>query len=198
MHWTSDHACDFAHTNRWKWWAIFSAVRLLAYDIVIILMHMTRDYLQSHPMVNNKAISVRNAIDAFGLVWFVVGNMWLFGDDDNSCAHPEHSPIYNLCLSMLVINYIQICLPCILAILLIPVFCFCMPCLIRILARLQDPRAMQGASQAAIDTLPVITVTPEHFANGEENTCPICLSEMAIGDSIRSLRCKHMFHQQVS
>lgn len=68
--------------------------------------------------------------------------MWLFGDDDNSCSHPGHSPVYNLCLSMLIINYVQICLPCIIAILLIPVFCFCMPCLIRILARLQDPRTV--------------------------------------------------------
>lgn len=143
LHWNTDHACDFSHTNRWKWWAIFSAVRLLAYDIIIVMMHIARDYLQSHPPLQNKAISIRNAIDAFGLVWFVVGNMWLFGDDDNSCAHPEHSPIYNLCLSMLIISYIQICLPCIIAILLIPVFCFCMPCLIRVLARLQDPRATQ-------------------------------------------------------
>lgn len=143
LHWNTDHACDMGHTNRWKVWSSLSAARLLAYDIVIVLMHISRDYLQSHPPIQSKAISVRNAIDAFGLVWFVVGNMWLFGDDDNSCAHPEHSPIYNLSLSMLIISYIQICLPCIIAILLIPVFCFCMPCLIRVLARLQDPRAVQ-------------------------------------------------------
>ena len=67
--------------------------------------------------------------------------MWLFGDDDNSCRNPTHSPIYNLCVSMIVLNYIQICLPCILAILLIPIMCFCAPCLIRLLARLQDSRA---------------------------------------------------------
>ena len=46
-----------------------------------------------------------------------------------------------LCVAMLVINYVQICLPCIVAILLIPIFCFCMPCLIRLLAHLQNNRA---------------------------------------------------------
>jgi hypothetical protein len=43
-----------------------------------------------------------------GLIWFVVGNMWLFGDDENSCKHPERSPVYSLCISMLIINYIQV------------------------------------------------------------------------------------------
>lgn len=100
-----------------------------------------RTYLVEHREYNDRMRSIRNTIEAFGLVWFVVGNMWLFGDDNNICHHPERSPIYNLCVSLLVLNYVQICFPCIIAIVLIPVFCFCMPCLIRILARLQDPRA---------------------------------------------------------
>jgi hypothetical protein len=33
------------------------------------------------------------------------------------------------------------------------------------------------------------------FASGSETTCPICLSEMAVGDTIRTMRCQHMFHQ---
>lgn len=55
-----------------------------------------------------------------------------------SCHHQIDSPVYNLCLAMLIISYVQICLPCILAAMLIPVFCFCMPCLIRVLARAQE------------------------------------------------------------
>ena len=62
--------------------------------------------------------------------------------------HPERSPIYGLCVSMLIINYIQICLPCIVAVIMIPVFCFCMPCLIRLLARLQ---IHQGATAGATE-----------------------------------------------
>jgi hypothetical protein len=98
--------------------------------------------------------NTRNIVDAIGLIWFVVGNMWIFGDDrsspspisslilsSNNCHSAGKSPIYSLAVAMLIINYIQICLPCIIAILLIPVFCFCMPCLIRILARMQVVQA---------------------------------------------------------
>ena len=105
-------------------------------------MDLHRVWLAEHREYSDRMRAIRNTIDAFGLIWFVVGNMWLFGDDNDICHHPERSPIYNLCLSLLVLNYMQICFPCIIAILLIPVFCFCMPCLIRVLARLQDPRTV--------------------------------------------------------
>lgn len=122
---------------------------MLSYSAIILFMDVFRVWLQEHREYNDRIKSIRNTVDAFGLIWFVVGNMWLFGDDDNSCKDAMRSPIYNMCISMLIINYIQICLPCIIAILLIPVFCFCMPCLIRLLARLQDSRA-QAVSEVKI------------------------------------------------
>lgn len=198
VHWSSDQTCDESHRLRWKIWAIISALRMLAYTVVIYMMQYTRVYLQDRPDQYNKWRSFVNTLEGCGLIWFVLGNMWLFGEDpSSSCTHPEHSPIYNMCLAMLIFNYIQFCLPCIAAIILIPIFCFCTPCLIRLLARLNDPRAAQGASQNIIDTIPIVTVTPELFANGQENTCPICISEMNTGDTVRSLRCHHIFHQQV-
>lgn len=164
---------------------------------VVFYIQYNRPWIESRPEFHIKLINLRNTIDVFGLIWFVVGNMWLFGDDNNSCRHPEKSPIYDLCLSMLIINYIHICLPCIIAILLIPVFCFCMPCLIRMLARLQNPRAAVGAPQTVIDTIPLVTISAEQFTSDEDKTCPICLTEFSIGESARSLPCKHIFHQQV-
>lgn len=116
-------------------------LRMFTFMCLAYFCDYYRTYLVEHREYNDRMRSIRNTIEAFGLVWFVVGNMWLFGDDNNICHHPERSPIYNLCVSLLVLNYVQICFPCIIAIVLIPVFCFCMPCLIRILARLQDPRA---------------------------------------------------------
>jgi E3 ubiquitin-protein ligase RNF38/44 len=151
-HWSTDHTCDDIHMNRWKWWAAFSAVRMTLYNVALVYLYIYRDWLQQHQSIYVKAMNFKNTVDAFGLVWFVVGNMWLFGDDDNSCPHPGHSPIYNLCLSMIIINYIQICLPCIIAILLIPVFCFCMPCLIRALARLQNARQNVSLKMKCLDT----------------------------------------------
>lgn len=198
MHWDDSDVCDSAHTERWKLWAIMSALRMFAYCAVILGIHTFKPWLEEHQSYLVRAISFRNAVDAFGLLWFVMGNMWLFGDEDHSCTHPQKSPIYTLCISMLIINYIQICLPCILAILIIPVFCLCMPCLIRILARLQSPRAAVGATDTMIESLPEIVITAAHLRPGEDNTCPICLNEMAVGDAARALRCEHVFHKQVA
>lgn len=33
---------------------------------------------------------------------------------------------------------------------------------------------------------------------GVDSTCPICLNDMAIGEHVRLLSCKHVFHSQVS
>lgn len=139
MHWMDEDVCDKNHTLRWKWWALLAAMRMFFYSLIVLLMHVFRTWLNDRPDYQLRAVSIRNSVDAFGLVWFVVGNLWLLADDDSSaCLHPARSPIYNLCISLLVINYLQICLPCIVAITLIPVCCFCMPCLIRILARMQS------------------------------------------------------------
>lgn len=58
--------------------------------------------------------------------------------------------------------------------------------------------AEQGASDEVIQTLPEMVVTAADLRPGEDNTCPICLNEMALGDVARQLRCQHIFHKQVS
>ena len=52
-----------------------------------------------------------------------------------------------------------------------------------------------------INTVPMVIVTQDHLVNslgeGEAVSCPICLSELTVGDEARILLCKHMFHKQV-
>lgn len=143
MHWDDPNVCDKDHTIRWKYWAAMSAFRMFWYSFIVFINHFLKSWLEARPNEQAIMINIKNLVDAFGLIWFIVGNMWLFGDDELGCRHPERSPVYNLCVAMLIINYIQICLPCIVAVMMIPIFCFCMPCLIRVLARLHDPRATQ-------------------------------------------------------
>lgn len=144
MHW-NDHklVCDEIHSIKWKVWSLFAAIRMAIYCVVVLGMYLFKRVLDDSPRLAIQANSFRNIIDAIGLIWFVIGNMWLFGDEDNTCQHPEKSPVYGLCISMLIINYIQICLPCILAAIMIPVFCLCAPCLIRILARFNNHIGIQ-------------------------------------------------------
>lgn len=136
MYWDHSTVCDATHSTRWKLWSSFSAIRMAVYSAIVVIMFYWKPFFERHPNHFVQITGFRNIVDAMGLVWFIIGNLWLFGDDDsNSCPDPQRSPIYNLCFSMVIINYLQICLPCILAALLLPLFCFCMPCLIRILAR---------------------------------------------------------------
>lgn len=160
LHWETDHTCNETHMTRWRWWALMSILRMMAYSAIIFYIQFRRGYLQTNNETLIKAVSIRNTLEAFALVWFVVGNMWLFGDDDHSCSAQANSPIYNLCFSYLVIMYLQICAPCIVAILLIPVFCFCLPCFIRILARLHDPRRTEVRSPPAALYLLYLTPLP--------------------------------------
>lgn len=196
IHWDDASPCDNPRRDRWKWWSMVSAIRMSLFTITILSIHLMRTQRFDMPRVLANLTSSKNLLDILGLIWFVVGNMWVFGDNTGHCSNPTSSPIYNLCVAMLVINYIQICFPCIIAILLIPVFCFCMPCLIRILARMQAANAPKGASDAAIDSVPQYTVNSETFPSGKDSMCPICLSEMALGESVRLLPCKHLFHSQ--
>jgi E3 ubiquitin-protein ligase RNF38/44 len=196
-HWDDTPICDTLHNWRWKWWSFLSAFRMVVYSTIIIYMVHNRGYYETRLHEWHQLNSFKNIVDALGLVWFVVGNMWLFGDDEaQSCDHPERSPVYRLCAVMLLINYIQICLPCIVAFAMIPVFCFCMPCLIRILARIQGGRFAQtrGATAQDIESMPDVTISEDHLADGEAS-CPICLSELVVGESGRALRCKHLFHK---
>ena len=147
MHWDDTSVCDQGHSVRWKYWAALSTVRMFCYALLVVINHVFKAWLDARPNEQTFMTNASHLVDAFGLLWFIVGNMWLFGDDESGCKNPGRSPVYNLCVCMLVINYIQICLPCIIAILMIPVFCFCMPCLIRVLARLHDPQANQVSKE---------------------------------------------------
>lgn len=192
QYWNDNSHCDEIHRERWKWWAALSSFRMAVYTASVCYLYFFRDWLQDHPTSQQNATNIRNISDALGLVWFVVGNMWIFGD--SSCNHRLDSPVYNLCLAMVIISYVQICLPCIIAILLIPVFCFCMPCLIRILARIHD--TPKGATDAIIEAIPTVTLAEdsELLTREGDNTCPICLSEMVVGEKVRILQCNHFFH----
>lgn len=141
IHWMDNMPCDDAHQSKWKIWASISAIRMALYCALVVIMFRYKNYFELNPEKFVQIAGFRNIVDAMGLVWFIIGNLWLFGDDNSTgsaCDDPGKSAIYNVCFSMIVISYIQICLPCILAALLLPLFCFCMPCLIRVIARLNN------------------------------------------------------------
>lgn len=200
LYWNDNTVCDVDHNTEWKFWASITAGRLATYCAMCTYIHFYKTYLDSRPALANQLQSMRSGVEAFGLLWFLIGNVWILGHENyTNCTDPSRSPIYRLCVAMLVIQYIQICLPCIMAFLLLPIFCCCMPCFIRWVARYHSSRP-HGASVDTIERIPLISLGDDASAtiNSSDLSCPICINDMVTGDEIRLLPCKHTFHRQVS
>jgi hypothetical protein len=135
-----DHdACDEPHLVRWKIWTAVTAFRMLIYSTLIVCLYHFQSWLQhNRPHLYARAILTRNFIDGIGFIWFIVGNIWLLGNDvSDGCSRPQSSPIYLLSVVMLILNYVQFGFPVFVAILCVPIMCCCMPCLLRALDRLE-------------------------------------------------------------
>mmetsp|Transcript_5971 Transcript_5971/g.24986 ORF Transcript_5971/g.24986 Transcript_5971/m.24986 type:complete len:311 (+) Transcript_5971:129-1061(+) len=206
--WDADRGvCDAALRRYWRIWGAVHAVRLGATTVVAGLRWRFQPPRPEDPQQDGSArnarrraaalvANARNSLDAVALIWFVFGNMWLLGGSDDACRDAQRSPIYVVDVVMLVIQYAQICLPCIFAIAMVPVFCFCLPCVIRLLAALQEPNQGRGATRRAINVLQTTTYREGMELGYEEPACPICLRDVQPGDELRVLPCKHLLHKR--
>lgn len=202
LEWEADaEVCDAAARARWRVWGAAHAARLAATTVIAGLrwrFSRRGDEAQAVGARRRAAALVanaRNSLDALALIWFVVGNMWLLGGSDADCDEATKSPIYVVDVAMLVVQYAQICLPCVVAIAMVPVFCFCLPCVIRLLAALHTEHGDgRGASRRAISELPTVAYTDGLELGGEAPSCSVCISDFEFGDQLRILPCKHAFH----
>jgi len=135
----------------------------------------------------------------------LLGNMWIFGEHDEkqggNCRHPFRSPVYVLCYSMIISAYVQICLPCILAVLMVPLLCFCLPCVLQFIRRIRPLEEGKGASPESIQKLPIrlyreLSGEKGVSADSIEPSCPICLTDFKPEDGLRVLPCEHYFHKE--
>ncbi|PSR96845.1 E3 ubiquitin-protein like [Actinidia chinensis var. chinensis] len=151
------------------------------------------------------------ALDCFFAVWFVVGNVWIFGGHSS----PSDAPIlYRLCLVFLTFSCIGYAMPFILC----ATICCCLPCIISILGFREDLSQTKGATPESINALPVYEfklaknsddqeinsvvdggvvaagTEKERAISGEDAVCCICLTKYAEKDELRELPCFHFFH----
>lgn len=153
------------------------------------------------------------ALDCFFAVWFVVGNVWIFGDQSSSADAPN---LYRLSVVFLTISCIGYAMPFILC----GMICCCLPCIVSILGIREDMNQIRGASQDSINALPThnfklkMTQNKEDdsgidegglLAAGTENerpissedaVCCICLAKYTDDDLLRELPCTHFFHTE--
>ncbi|CAA0821340.1 RING/U-box superfamily protein [Striga hermonthica] len=154
------------------------------------------------------------ALDCFFAVWFVVGNVWIFGGHSSSNEAPN---LYTLCIVFLAISCIGYAMPFILC----TTICCCLPCIISVLGFREDFTQNRGATQESINSLPTYKfkvkknknsndkeaggveggivaagTEKERVVSGEDAVCCICLTKYANNDELRELPCSHFFHKE--
>ncbi|XP_052210579.1 E3 ubiquitin-protein ligase At1g63170-like [Diospyros lotus] len=155
------------------------------------------------------------ALDCFFALWFVVGNVWIFGGHSSSSEAPN---LYKLCIVFLSISCIGYAMPFILC----ATICCCLPCIISVLGFREDLTQNRGATPESINSLPTykfkikktknsngretnsgtgdggvvaVGTEKERALSGEDAVCCICLAKYANNDELRELPCSHFFHK---
>ncbi|XWS19035.1 hypothetical protein CRYUN_Cryun32bG0096500 [Craigia yunnanensis] len=152
------------------------------------------------------------ALDCFFAVWFVVGNVWIFGGHSSPSDAPK---LYRLCIVFLTFSCIGYAMPFILC----ATICCCLPCIISVLGFREDFSQTRGATMESINALPTYKfeskktgnvndqensageggvlaagTEKERVISGEDAVCCICLAKYADDDELRELPCIHVFH----
>ncbi|KAL8256144.1 hypothetical protein R6Q59_031211 [Mikania micrantha] len=155
---------------------------------------------------------LKMGLDCFFAVWFVVGNVWIFGGHSSSSDAPN---LYRLCIVFLTFSCIGYAMPLILC----TTICCCLPCIISLLGFREDFAQNRGATTDSINSLPTYKfkknnntndketssdaceggvlaagTEKERIISGEDAACCICLAKYANDDEVRELPCSHFFH----
>ncbi|KAH8504285.1 hypothetical protein H0E87_011810 [Populus deltoides] len=103
------------------------------------------------------------ALDCFFAVWFVVGNVWIFGGHSSAEEAPN---LYRLCIVFLTFSCIGYAMPFILC----ATICCCLPCIISVLGFREDLTQTRGATTESIDALPTYKFKLIKNRNGEDSS----------------------------
>ncbi|CAM9227597.1 unnamed protein product [Hapterophycus canaliculatus] len=79
LHWEDDDVCNSDHRLKWKWWALLSVVRMILITPVVVVRWKLEGQREEdrNQAVDQLSSNMRNSLDIVGLVWFVIGHMWL-------------------------------------------------------------------------------------------------------------------------
>lgn len=121
------------------------------------------------------------------LIIFVLGNIWIIDPSSSNC-NTTVPAVYQLCIAMLVINYVIMFLPCILLVILSPCVFLCLPVLLSFSSIFSTER---GLDDKYFDLLP----SEKYKHNMSISECSICLEQFDSIQDVRVLPCNqsHIF-----
>ncbi|CAL9211215.1 unnamed protein product [Musa hybrid cultivar] len=177
----------------------------------------TRQTTVTSQRIHSLVDHFKMALDFFFAVWFVVGNVWVFGGHSSSHDAPN---LYRLCIVFLAFSCIGYALPFILC----AIICCCLPCIISIMGFREDINHGRGATQESINALPTYKfktkrrknrgdkeinldnqgiggilaagTDKERIVSAEDAVCCICLAKYVDNEELRELPCTHFFHKE--
>ncbi|XP_057718528.1 E3 ubiquitin-protein ligase At1g63170 [Arachis stenosperma] len=173
---------------------------------------------QASPLTNRRMKTLveyfKISLDCFFAIWFVVGNVWIFGGRSSADEAPN---LYRLCIVFLAFSCIGYAMPFILC----STICCCLPCIISILGVREDMSQNRGATSESINALPTYKfkmkknkrggdsnsaavdggvvaagTEKERVISGDDAVCCICLAKYENNDELRELPCSHLFHKE--
>ncbi|XP_062188075.1 E3 ubiquitin-protein ligase At1g12760-like [Phragmites australis] len=169
------------------------------------------NFTVASPRVYAMVACFKLALDFFFAVWFVVGNVWIFGS--HSSVHDAPN-LYRLCIVFLAFGFISYALPFILC----TMICCCLPCIISMMGFHEDLDLNRGAATEAINALVAYKfkskkihgddvgedgggvlaagTDKERTISAEDAVCCICLSKFSNNEDLRELPCTHVFHME--
>ncbi|KAJ6811279.1 E3 ubiquitin-protein ligase-like [Iris pallida] len=178
--------------------------------------HSGRNSINASPRLNAFVDHFKMALDCFFAVWFVVGNVWVFGGHSSASDAPN---LYRLCIVFLTFSCIGYAMPFVLC----AMICCCLPCIISIMGFREDTGQNRGATSESINALPTYKfkskslngekseanfdgpgeggilaagTDKERTLSAEDAVCCICLAKYANDDDLHELPCTHCFHME--
>jgi len=181
-----------------NWWLLcFSSRLFILFPLQIRLYHLRRSGRSF--LFETK---VRAWLDLIIIIWFIVGQTFVFGTSNCSRQVPA---LYQYSLVLIILIYVSIAFPYLLLIAL----CVCFPCVFLFLRLVSEP---EGASEDAIRRLPsrkfqpppTLSQLPSDSNESKQGqspksaedipSCAVCMENYVNNDELRCLPCRHEFH----